>query len=166
MTLLFSAHPIQLYMAPLWAKTVVKRTHTRWPTLKQFNSFLTLLSYFYYRQTLSWILDMLDLISFPCPNNRVTKMPVTGRERKKSFSNICHLLGNIVSHFSFLISKLYFSFSGLERNISTLLIFKKKNTFLFDFYLLFSCLKFHWFLPLFLLCPFFSLFGCILLFLF
>lgn len=129
MTLLFSAHPIQLYMAPLWAKTVVKYTHTRWPTLKQFNSFPTLLSYFYYRQTLSWILDMLDLISFPCPNNRVTKMPVTGRERIKSFSNICHMLGNIVSHFQNYLSILVFIriTKYIFKNPSKKVTYKVKN---------------------------------------
>lgn len=71
-TLLFSAHPTQLYMAALYAKTVIKNTHIHWLTLKQCKSFLTLLSYFCHGETLCSILDMLDLLSLSCPDNRVT----------------------------------------------------------------------------------------------
>ena len=97
--ILFNAHPIQLYMATLWAKTMLKSTHIHWPTLKELKSFLTLLSYFNYGQTLPWILDMTDLTIFSCPDNRVRKMPVIGGEKKQSCFNICHKLGNIISYF-------------------------------------------------------------------
>ena len=56
-------------------------------------------------------------------------MPVTGRERKKSFSNICHLLGNIVSHFQNYLFNLVFIHitKYIFKNPSKKVTYKVKN---------------------------------------
>lgn len=72
--------------------------------LKTVQVLFDLISYFCRGETFSSILDMLDLLSLPCPDYKVTKMPVVTGETIFLKNKYLSYSGKYV----FLFSKLYF----------------------------------------------------------
>lgn len=99
MTLLFSAHSIQLYLAAIMSKDYDEEYLYTVAHLTRVQVFSDLSFIFLIQETFSSILDMSDLLRYPCPVNSFTEMSVIARDRRQSFLNICQILRNTFSHF-------------------------------------------------------------------